>query len=180
MRSFNFDGLVRFCTEYAEKQFNTENLKLLIDMAKNAEHSLKEEYENQNKMIGEERTKPYQDITQIRLIGAEEPTDDNFDSSTYKTELSIGFDKSMKKFPEHMPYPGGFIAIVYALTYKCCLLVDQYNLYVKKTISDEQFWQTLWLFFYDPNRDDLENIEKISKNVLGECESRSRKLHYPQ
>ena len=176
MRSVNFDELVNFSTKHAEKQMTADLLSEWFNLTMQIESSLKLEYENQNRSI-KSNTKVYESITQIRLIGAEEPTDDNFDSSSYKTELSIGIKESMKKFPEHMPFPGGFIGVVYLFTYKSCLLVDQHNLYVKKQITDEEFWHTLWLFFYDPNRDDLENIEKISTDVLEKCESRSRKLH---
>jgi hypothetical protein len=198
------DKLTRYCTNYAENSVPLINdlEYLTIKVQKH----LIDEHNKQNRYIEEEakykyrseakksltttdvttethrgskevKCLPFEKITQIRLIGVEEPT--NFDLVTYKTELALGIEQSMKKFPDHMTYPSGFVAVVYYYTYLCCILIDQYNLYLSKKISADQFWATTWLFFDDPNRktEELETIEKKKKEILFECEKRSRELH---
>jgi hypothetical protein len=177
---FDIDELIRFCSENGKNEANDELLSVFARFAQNAEESLKTEYEEQNETMDIQNAKPFQSVAQVRLLYTEEPTKENYDSVTYRTELKLGLEKSLTKFPSYMPFPGGFAAVIFALTYKSCLFVDQYKLYMQKKITDKEFWDVTWLFFEDLNYSDLETIQTKQKQVLDKCEERSRELHQVQ
>lgn len=176
---FDIDNLIRFCSKNGKKEATEELLEELMQFANNAELSLKEEYDEQNESMNIENAKPYLSIKQVRLLWTQEPTKDNLDSVTYVTELKLGLEKGLDKFPSNMGFPGGYVVVIYALTYKTCLLVDQYKLYQNKMLSDKDFWDCIWLFFEDLNCSPAERdvISAKQNKVLEICEERSRRLH---
>ena len=120
-----------------------------------------------------EKTKNF-DVEYIRLLGE---SNGQLNMRTYRDQLQEGIETGMKQFPAQMSYPAGFVAVIYYMQYLTALLIDMNDLHEKREITNDDMWETQWLFFDDPNRwEDRDRLEAKKKAVLEACEEHARKM----
>lgn len=119
------------------------------------------------------------DVGYVRLFGNDMMNNDNYnpDLCTYATQLKDGVDAGMNKFPQHMAYPSGFIAVIFYYQYLTCLVIDMNTLHDQHKITDAEMWETQWLFFNTANRwDEQVELDAKKKEILKKCEEAARNM----